>query len=54
MKLIGRLLDELADRIAERLLAASEPTVQIGNMHVADDRYTDFEQSLMEQRGQSR
>jgi len=52
MKLFDRLLDDLADRIADRLLAATPTPVHIENMHVADDRYTDFERSLMAQRDQ--
>jgi hypothetical protein len=54
--LVDRFFDELADRIADRLLAAtgeqSTGAVQIGTMYVGDDRYTDFERGLLLKRAQ--
>lgn len=51
--LVDRFFDELADRIADRLLAVPQsPSMHVENFHMADDRYTDFERGLLAKRAQ--
>jgi hypothetical protein len=50
-KLIDRLLDDLADRIALRVDDLAQARLQPPTIHsLDDDRYTDFERSLIAQR----
>lgn len=53
MKLFDRLIERLADEIADRLLAAAPVPIHVDTQNIfTDDRYTDAERALLLKRAQ--